>query len=163
MKLAVLLISTLLLATGVEAGKKILHLGVALSMAAEHWPLAKPATVPSLDSVFRAIGLTEDEQVAFASALRAGSQAGAAQEFANGRSGAQRAFLRVQAALHASGELPLAFGAGMGTFKSIVRRTVHKLHMEMQPLVRRLSRGPYDTAILPYSNPGPYPDATQLQ
>ena len=67
MKLAVLLISTLLLATGVEAGKKILHLGVALSMAAEHWPLAKPATVPSLDSVFRAIGLTEDEQVALLS------------------------------------------------------------------------------------------------
>ena len=142
MKLAVLLISTFLLATGVEAGKKILHLGVALSMAAEHRPLAKPATVPSLDSVFRAIGLTEDEQVAFASALRAGSQAGAAQEFANGRSGAQRAFLRVQAALHASGELPLAFGAGMGTFRSIVRRTVHKLHMEMQPLVRRLYVAP---------------------
>ena len=99
-----------------------------------------PSTVSSFESILQSIGLTEGELHAFGSALRAGSHEGAAQEFARGRSGAQRAFLRVQAALHASGELPLAFGAGMGTHKSIVRRTVYNLEREMRPLVRRLQR-----------------------
>ena len=99
-----------------------------------------PSTVSSFESILQSIGLTEEELHAFGSALRAGSHEGAAQEFARGRSGAQRAFLRVQAALHASGELPLAFGAGMGTHRSIVRRTVYRLENEMRPLVRRLQR-----------------------
>lgn len=64
------------------------------------------------------------------------------------RSGAQQAYMRMQEALYAAGELPLPFGSGMGTPRSIARQTVYALHQEMQPVARRLMGRPSNSTCL---------------